>query len=407
MYFIAKPVGVTTMAVFGIWWLIMKFTEKARRKDALISLQEQHEAEFVLSNARYEEQVLPLVRANRKSLDSWTAANAAKAAKHEQNCRVIYEENRRILAAWEAEIAKIKTDYQRVVREIERENGRTLSAWESETSTRQDAYDQERKKIEQENERLILAWEKLSASRSAEHQRKCREIDAANRKILTAWERANTPWMDEKKRWQRRAQSEEEEITRLETALITRRARSTSEFQQRLATAETTRKSAEDALRDYELELRQAELNTRQLQLDLHLDRSLICNARLKGISVDRILALESFGIETARDVEMLKNQKIPGIGPVLSERLFDWRDKVASSFRPKHGLPESETFRIASRYAPALLPLLQVLETTISDLERIALDHRSHESSQVQAIAAAVQKLSVANAYVQAMSVV
>jgi DNA-binding helix-hairpin-helix protein with protein kinase domain len=407
VYFIAKPVGVITMGVFGIWWLIMKFTEDARRKDALISVQKQHEAEWELTNARYDKQVQPLVSANRKSLDLWTAANAAKAAKHAQNCKVIQEENRSRLAAWEADIAKITNDHQRVVREVEHENRRTLSAWETETSIRQDAYDQQRKKIDQENGRLIWAWEKLNAQRLAEHQRKCREVDAANQKILTAWEHANAPWIEEQKRWRRSAQSKEEEISRLETALMTQRASCTSRFQQRLATAEKIRNSCEDALRDYESDLRQAELNARQLQLDLHLDNSLICNARIKGISADRILALESFGVETARDVEMLKNKKIPGIGPVLSRRLFDWRDKVASSFRPKQGLPESETLRIASRYAPTLLPVVQDFETAMSDLERIAIEYRSYESNQVRAIADALERLSVANAFVQAMNIV
>ena len=87
---------------------------------------------------------------------------------------------------------------------------------------------------------------------------------------------------------------------------------------------------------DYERELRQAEFDSKKIQLEEHLDKALIRQANLKGITGDRILSLESFGIETAKDVPLLHNQKVPGIGPVLSNRLFDWRDGLMSSFRPQ-----------------------------------------------------------------------
>ena len=97
----------------------------------------------------------------------------------------------------------------------------------------------------------------------------------------------------------------------------------------------------------------------------------------------------------------------MPGIGPVLSKRLLDWRDKLASSFRPRQGLPESERRRVATRYAPVLLPLRQALQSAIDDLETIAASHRASEAERIKAIAAAVQNLAVAEAYVQAMRVV
>jgi hypothetical protein len=103
----------------------------------------------------------------------------------------------------------------------------------------------------------------------------------------------------------------------------------------------------------------------------------------------------------------MLNHQKVPGIGPVLSQRLFDWRDKIASSFRPRQGLPESEKIRVANRYAPVLLPLGQALQSAINDLEAITVSHRASEAERIKAIAAAVQNLAVAEAYIRAMKVV
>jgi hypothetical protein len=115
---------------------------------------------------------------------------------------------------------------------------------------------------------------------------------------------------------------------------------------------------------------------------------------------------LESFGIETAKDVYILYIRKVPGIGTVLSQRLFDWRDKLASSFRPQQGLPESEKSRISIRYGPVLLPLGQAIQAAINDLEAIAASHRAREAERVKEIAAAVQDLAIAEAYVRAMKV-
>ena len=102
----------------------------------------------------------------------------------------------------------------------------------------------------------------------------------------------------------------------------------------------------------------------------------------------------------------MLNSRKVPGIGPVLSQRLFNWRDKLVSSFRPRPGLPESESRRIATRYTPILLPLWQALRSAIDDLEAIAASHRAGEAERITAIATAVQELAVAEAYVRAMEV-
>ena len=127
----------------------------------------------------------------------------------------------------------------------------------------------------------------------------------------------------------------------------------------------------------YDKELQQAETDSKKIQLEEHLDKELIRNAKIKGITGKSILALESFGIESAKDVEMLKTQKVPGIGPVLSGRLFEWRERIERSFIPKQALPESERSRIASRFAPELLPLGQAIQTAIRDLEGITASHR------------------------------
>jgi DNA-binding helix-hairpin-helix protein with protein kinase domain len=407
VFFIARPVGVIMMLAFGAWSLLMMATEGMRNKMAQESLKRAHEAECVQMNEEYEVRVQPIVKANKKLVDAWEAAKATKAAEHARLCWTVDEENRRRLAPWEAAKVAIEADYQRVTQEAEQTNRRILSAWEAENAVRQAAYDKARRQIEQENQRLTSAWDALTASRQAEYALKCREIDAKNRRLIDAWKAANSPWIVEQKRWSDSASFAEAEIKRLENEFVSQRSTSVSRFQQRKAEADGVLNSHDGARQDYERELRQAEMDSKKLQLDEHLDKSLIRNAKLKGITGDRIHALESFGVETAKDVDILNYQKVPGIGPVLSKRLFDWRDKLASSFRPQQGLPDSQKRRIATRYAPVLLPLAQAIQAAISDLEAIAAAHRAREAERVKAIAAAVQDLAVAEAYDRTMKVV
>ena len=375
---IAAPVGVFMMVGFGCWWLIMTATEGMRLRMAQKALEKEHEAECVQMDEKYRDLVRPIDDANEKLMADWEADKALKAAEHSRDSRLVDEANRRTLAPWQAHKAKIEAEHLRVTQEVEQTNRRVLSAWVAE-----------------------------NAARRAKHNQKCREIDACNQQRIDAWKVANSSWLSELQRWRDRESSARAKIKRLEDDLMNRRSVSASKFQQRGLTGVELLKSHHGTLQDYEQELRQAEKNSTQIQLDQYLDKSLIRVAKIKRITGTLILSLESFGIETAKDVELLNIHKVPGIGPVLSKRLFDWRDRLSRSFRPQKGLPESEKSRIANRYAPVLRPLAQSIQTAISDLEAIAASHRSHEAERVKKIVAAVQELAVAEAYVKAMNVV
>jgi DNA-binding helix-hairpin-helix protein with protein kinase domain len=407
VYFIAWPVGMTMIFGFGVSWLLMKVTEGMRDAMAQKSLKELHDAEYALLDEEYLQQSKPIQRANEKLLLAWRAANAAGAAEHSKLCRVIDDENRRRAAPWEAKKALIEADHQRITNQTEQANRGILWAWEAENAERQAVSDRARGEIELENNRRVAAWEALTASRKAEHHQKYWAVDAKNRQLIAAWEAANAPWLDEQKRWRERVLAAETQIKRIEHEFVAQRHESTSNFQKQKANVDGVLRSHTGARQDYERELRQAEMDSNNIQLEEHLEKSLIRNAKLKGITGDRIHSLESFGIETANDVADLEHQKVPGIGPVLSERLFDWRDRLALTFRPKQGLPESEKNRIATRYAPVLLPLGQAIQTAISHLEAIAATHRAREAERYVAIAKVVQELAVAEAHVREMKVV
>ena len=402
----ARPVGFLLMIAFGAWWAIMTATEGKRRDMARRSLRAAHEAECERMDEEYAELCRPIEESNRRRTAAWKAAARAVIAEHERQCRPIDEENNRRLAVFEAAIAARWAEHEKVRREVEVANRVVLDGWGRENASRTAVYDDARRRVEAANQGLLDAWEAVRASRLAEHERACREVDAVNRRLVADWEAANAPWLAEVKRWRDRVAGAEAEILRLESELTRQRAATERQFRQRKDEASGIAASHGRAKMDYERELGQAELNSNKIQLEEYLDRSLIRQAKLKGINIKCILALESFGIETARDVPMLNNQKVPGIGPVLSKRLLDWSQGLASSFRPQQALPESERYRIASRYAPVMLPLGQSIQGAINELETIAMSHRARETELVMVIAAAVQNLATAEAHVRAMRV-
>ncbi len=101
----------------------------------------------------------------------------------------------------------------------------------------------------------------------------------------------------------------------------------------------------------------------------------------------------------------MLKMQKVPGIGPVLSTRLFMWRDSIAMTFVPTQTMPASEKNRVATRFAPVLLPLAQTVQRAIQDLEAIIRSHRSSEDELCRTIGKAVQEAANAQAHLEALA--
>ena len=432
---VARPVGIIIMIAFSAWWVFMMVTENQRREMARKSLKSAYEYECERMDEEYAEACEPIEEANKRLTDAWQAAKSARTAKYQRLCKGIDDENYRQLASWEEADAVRKAEHERTCAKIDAANGQVLAAWEAknaatmavherasgvidqanrrvhsawkaENVSRQSVYDRARREIEQENQRLTSAWDALTASRQAEHDRACREIDATSRRVIADWEAVNAPWVAEEKRWRDRVMNAEAEILRLESEMNWQRMATEGKFLQRKDEAGGIVAGHDRAKFDYEKELRQAEVDSKKIQLEEHLDKSLIRQAKLKGITSDRVLSLESFGIETAKDVHMLSNQKVPGIGPVLSSRLFAWRGSLASSFVPKQALPESEKNRIASRYAPVLLPLGQSIQGTIHELDVIVGSHRARESDLLKAIGAAVQNVAIAQAHVSAMKV-
>jgi DNA-binding helix-hairpin-helix protein with protein kinase domain len=345
--FMARPVGLIMITVFASWWAIMRITQDTRRGKLLQALRLEHRLECERLSAEYAQLCRPIEEANQRRLAAWSAAKAALLEEHNRLCRQVDEENRRELAAWQA----------------------------------------------------------MKAAREADHEQICKHVDYTNRQWVAAWEAANAPWLDGEKRWRQRLATAEAERNRLESELYALRTASLERFKKRKQEAEEIVTTHDRAKQEYDKELRQAEIDSKKIQLEEHLDKALIRSAKIKGITTARLLSLESFGIETAKDVMMLKKQKVPGIGPVMSQRLFEWRARVETKFVLKQALPDSERSRIASRFAPVLLPLGETVRTAIRDLGGVTESHQTREHELLKAIEVAVQDTAIAEAHLKALN--
>jgi hypothetical protein len=335
------------MTCFAVWWVLMKLTEAKRLASLYAASKLAHQLECNRIDEEYDEKCRPATEANKRLTAAWQSANAASAAEHQRSCKVVDEENRRLLATWHAAVAAIV----------------------------------------------------------AGHERACGVIDAANNKLVAAWRTENAAWLTEERKWRHRVAEVESEIKKLEAGLLDQRSASTRRFDQRKYEADGTLATHKQLRQEYDRDFREADASSRKIQLEEHLDRFLIRQAKLKAITTDRILSLESFGIETAKDVKLLESQKVPGIGPVLRDRLLMWREDMAKSFVPKQTLPASETNRLSSRYAPVMLPLGQSIRVTITELEAIIRAHRGREREIVSSIRERVESAAVAEAHLKALN--
>ena len=68
-------------------------------------------------------------------------------------------------------------------------------------------------------------------------------------------------------------------------------------------------------------------------QLEQYLENFFIEHATIPGIGPGRKATLESYGIETAADVDKQRIVAVPGFGPAMAEKLIEWRRETERGF--------------------------------------------------------------------------
>lgn len=105
-------------------------------------------------------------------------------------------------------------------------------------------------------------------------------------------------------------------------------------------------------------DLRRLESNQRQLQLQAFLESHFIDAAQIQGLRATDLMALASYGIETAADITPAALANVPGFGQHLGQQrtamLLTWRQMVERRFRhdPQRRIDPAEIAHLQAHYA-------------------------------------------------------
>jgi len=99
------------------------------------------------------------------------------------------------------------------------------------------------------------------------------------------------------------------------------------------------------------------------------LSSYLLCDAEIRGVGSSRTATLNAFGIETAADLSAERLSSIDGIGPVLMNRLLDWRHTLLQRYvaPSKDVLLQSERHDLLAKYCSLKQKLKNDLATAVN----------------------------------------
>lgn len=122
--------------------------------------------------------------------------------------------------------------------------------------------------------------------------------------------------------------------------------------------------------------LSELERNQRKVQLDRYLDGFEIAHAKIEGVGQGKKQILESYGIETALDVEWNKLMNVPGFGPKTSHKVVSWRTGLERRFvfDPKKAIDPRDIAQIDQAILADRKRLQSALVTGVEHLKQIKI---------------------------------
>jgi DNA-binding helix-hairpin-helix protein with protein kinase domain len=124
-------------------------------------------------------------------------------------------------------------------------------------------------------------------------------------------------------------------------------------FVQKRRELEEKRTAYQGLAASYQRDRQRLDTNRRTAQLKRFLERHFLDQARIPDIGPGRKATLASYGIETAADITRPAVRAVPGIGPVLTKRLLDWRKDIETQFRfdPHRRVDPADVAALDQRY--------------------------------------------------------
>ena len=178
------------------------------------------------------------------------------------------------------------------------------------------------------------------------------------------------------------------------------------EFARELDRLELTKAEIEGLRHRYQADLDSLNQQRERRQLDAFLQSHLISNARIPLISDWQKSSLESFGIESAYDLNEIRIMNIPGFSAMSVAALMDWKKSVTQKFkfRPREKIPNVDRNTILARYLRRREELESVLASGRWSLELLVTQQHELQSRFQQRLEVAALQAKQADADLQVM---
>ncbi|MFL6259119.1 MAG: helix-hairpin-helix domain-containing protein [Thermoanaerobaculia bacterium] len=147
--------------------------------------------------------------------------------------------------------------------------------------------------------------------------------------------------------------------------------------------------------------LAELEAGRRAAQLNRFLDRYRIDRAKIQGIGPSRTVTLQSYGIETARDVRQRDVLRIPGFGELLTQSLLSWRRSLEAKFvfDPTQGIDPADLATLDRTIADRKSQIQRALQSGPAELEKIRYETLVRRQALFQQLQAAARTVAQAAA--------
>lgn len=121
--------------------------------------------------------------------------------------------------------------------------------------------------------------------------------------------------------------------------------------------------------------LKQLDEQLYERQLEDYLDGFRIDEADIKGIGWNRAVTLQSYGIETAADIDSRRIMSISGFGPAYTQKLVVWRDGLKSRFKfdPRKGVSRNDKQKVENEIITVRRQLESTLQSGVAQLRVMA----------------------------------
>jgi DNA-binding helix-hairpin-helix protein with protein kinase domain len=153
--------------------------------------------------------------------------------------------------------------------------------------------------------------------------------------------------------------------------------------------------------------VRDAEEDIKKYQLQKFLDSFRIYDAKIEKISHTKKATLQSYGIETAADIDPRYLAVIPGFGSKHTKNLMDWRRKIESRFvfNPNKGVDRFQLAEIHKKINEEKSKLENELSKGADQLKHIADETKKIRIDLMEKIETALQEYAKAEANLKCCS--